>query len=281
MKKIKALTLIETLLVIVVIALILVVATLQVQRYQQARLIQSVRTVVQQIANYGFELYTTYCYQMSQYAQHIYLICPTAAANAYGEPSDGQYCTDSNFSVINPFFGRQQPQTPDNANYLVWLYFTNNAISVQLPIPQTFWKDIGIKNSGTPQSLVGDVKFQQLISKLQPTTVFFAGQNYEYTPGIGFVNTPQLHTNQLCPKLISNANVCMVWNMSISNWGSLQTETTNNQTLSNQLDAFATQYAPTKSEWQTIQGSSKGAHFSCPALTGHQIYQETHSPSSP
>jgi type II secretory pathway pseudopilin PulG len=267
MNKIKALTLIETLLVIVVIALILVVATNQFQRYQQARNIQEAKTAVQLIAEYGSQLYLEHCADMQQ--QHIQLLCPSSLPSYTGfSAKDAQYCNDS-FTIVNPFL--LAPAQSGIVNYTINVSIVTGVpiVSIGLPMSSSF---LGSLKGKSGAQIVASPLFQKYMAALQPTAVTFEKEAASYFPGVGWETNINDPFDNIC-LTGSQQDVCMIWRISPANWGPVATNVVANQGQVNQLAAFAGQYAPRADEWKTIQSQNGTAIINCPGINAQTVYQ--------
>lgn len=273
MNKIKALTLIETLLVIVVIALILVVSANQFQRYQQARTIEQAKTAVEQLKAYVTDLYYEHCADL--YQQQISLICPSIVPAIMEDPTQvGQYC-DNNFTIYNPFMPQYKSAGAQNANYVVQISKSGTIVasSLGVSLPMSSSKFTAQKGgTPTPKQLIGSALFQKYVAALQPDEVIFKNQQQAYYPGYGWVSD----TNAFQHPCIegSGQDICFLWSIKPANWGTTESNAVNNQTLNNQLNAFASQYVPTKTEWGQIRsGTNNQAIINCPGLNAATVYQ--------
>ena len=247
---IKALTLIETLLVIVVIALILMVAMNQAQRFQQNRTMQVAQSALDTLSSYASKLYLKYCVA-------LYAVDPTSASNPMAPTPFSLDCPDSSnnafcyasengqlqfLQITNPFLP-PRTQTPQN-NYAVSLQNPAQNISstntvgpalivIALPLDASA---LHISGSLTVSNL------EKYIGALKPTRIAFKNQP-KYTIIGDAGNNTYAATADHCLR-ISGADACFEWVLTLNNAGTLDNVDVGNAVVNQNLTAFSGQYYP-------------------------------------
>ncbi|MFN7097280.1 MAG: Tfp pilus assembly protein FimT/FimU [Gammaproteobacteria bacterium] len=286
MKNIKALTIIETMLVLVVIALILMVAANQFQRYQQTRNIQMAADDVQQLAAYATNLYLKNCTSLKQSPTNSnetpFIVCPAPANGKF--PSSYSKACDKNFTLNNTLGGAVGGDAGLQHNYAIYIgYIPNerkNSYSNTLVIQFAMWGVTDVIGSNPAQIVISET-FQKVVAAIKPNAVVFDQAKFPnvYFPGSGMQKKYSSQYYLPCTGDFSAWNTaCFLWRInSPGNWGVLPSNAASNQTLDTQLAAFATQYVPTTTEWQTIQKANSSAVINCPGIAAQNIQSEQKS----